>query len=130
MRSWRRPAWRCPASTACSAARRRATTSRRRRTPGFGAAADLVRTLCQSRDGLVLEHKDQSIALHYRRAPEAEAAVVEFVERLGRTEALAVQHGHKVIELRSPGPDKGAAVRAFLGRLTSGARRPSTSATT
>lgn len=79
------------------------------------AAAALMTSLCESHAGLVLEHKQQSVALHYRRAPKAEAAIVEFVERLGRTEALLVQRGDKVIELRTPGPDKGAAVRRFLG---------------
>lgn len=82
--------------------------------PRVAHAAEMMAAFAQAHPGLLVEHKDQSAALHYRGAPEAEAAVVEFMRRLAETEALQIQPGHMVMELRTPGPDKGAAVRAFL----------------
>ncbi|CAN5770489.1 trehalose-phosphatase [soil metagenome] len=85
--------------------------------PRIDAATEILAELARSREGVDLEHKGQAVALHYRGAPGAEAALVECVERLARHEALVVQRGDKVIELKSPGPDKGAAVQRFLTEL-------------
>lgn len=85
--------------------------------PGIDLATKVLADLARGCDGLMVEHKGQSVALHYRRAPAAEAAVVECVERLAQQAALVVQPGDKVIELRTPGPDKGAALRRFLTEL-------------
>lgn len=82
--------------------------------PRVAHAAQQMAAFAQSHAGLTVEHKDQSAALHYRGAPKAEAAVIEFVRRLAEAEALDIQPGHMVMEIRTPGPDKGAAVRAFL----------------
>ncbi|HEY0648085.1 trehalose-phosphatase [Phenylobacterium sp.] len=85
--------------------------------PRVEHAAALMAAFAQGHPGLLVEHKDQSAALHYRGAPNAEPAVMEFVQRLAETEALEVQPGHLVMEVRTPGPDKGAAVRAFLSEV-------------
>jgi trehalose 6-phosphate phosphatase len=48
------------------------------------------------------------------RAPALEAPCIDLAERLATDLALEVQKGDMVAELRAPGPDKGAAVRAFM----------------
>jgi trehalose 6-phosphate phosphatase len=64
--------------------------------------------------GLLVEEKPFSIAIHYRRAPEREAEVREFMSRLATASGLTVQHGKMVVELRPPGADKGDALRALM----------------
>ncbi|MBU1376233.1 MAG: trehalose-phosphatase [Alphaproteobacteria bacterium] len=92
--------------------------------PRVQSAADQMAAFARACPGLLVEHKEQSAALHYRGAPQAEPAVLEFVQRLAEAEALALQPGHMVMELRTPGPDKGAAVRAFLAEAPFRGRRP------
>ncbi len=62
--------------------------------------------------------------LHYRAAPAALAAVREVVERLTPTEDLIVQWGQMVAELRTPGPDKGDALAAFMAEPPFAGSRP------
>lgn len=64
--------------------------------------------------GLLIEDKGSSIALHYRRAPEAAEAARAAVRRVSDATGLLVQEGAMVSELRTPGPDKGDALKAFL----------------
>lgn len=92
--------------------------------PRVQHAAEVMAAFAQGHPGLLVEPKHQSVALHYRGAPTARAAVMEFVGRLAQTERLVLQPGHMVMELRTPGPDKGAAVRAFLGELPFRESRP------
>lgn len=73
----------------------------------FGMAAKADRRL-------ILEEKELSIALHYRQAPDAEAAVAKSAERLSERTGLILQKGDMVSELRSPGPHKGDALKAFM----------------
>jgi len=82
--------------------------------PRIRHASEMMVAFARGHPGLLVEHKEQGAALHYRGAPSAEAAVMEFVRRLADAEALAIQPGHMVMELRTPGPDKGAAVSAFM----------------
>ena len=92
--------------------------------PRVQHAAEQMATFARGCPGLLVEHKDQSAALHYRGAPKAEPAVMEFIGRLAEAEALTIQSGHMVMELRTPGPDKGGAVRAFLAEAPFRGRRP------
>lgn len=85
--------------------------------PRVLSAARQMALFAQGCAGLLVEEKGLSVALHFRGAPGAEAAVMEFVARVAATEALEIQPGRQVLELRLPGPDKGAAVRAFMGEL-------------
>ncbi|MDO8322071.1 MAG: trehalose-phosphatase, partial [Phenylobacterium sp.] len=55
-----------------------------------------------------------SVALHYRLAPSAAEAIADLATRLSQTTGLAVQAGSMVVELRSPGPSKGTALRAYM----------------
>jgi trehalose 6-phosphate phosphatase len=77
-------------------------------------------------DGVLLEDKGLTLALHYRKAPEfanaalaaAEAAVV------ASQGALMLLHGKMVCELKPPGVDKGRAIAAFLDEPPFAGRYP------
>lgn len=64
--------------------------------------------------GLLVEAKGLSIALHYRQAPDQAAAVRALAEQWAARTGLKMQPGHMVVELRTPGPDKGDSLTAFM----------------
>jgi trehalose 6-phosphate phosphatase len=75
-----------------------------------------IRSFAARHRGLVFEDKGASVALHYRLAPELAAAAYEAVreaaEPLG--DAVEVQGGKMVVELKPAGCDKGRAIEAFM----------------
>jgi trehalose 6-phosphate phosphatase len=77
-------------------------------------ARECLARLAKAERGLLLEDKGTSIALHYRLRPEAGLAVIDCARRLARQTGLILQEGHMVAELRTPGPDKGEALAAFM----------------
>ena len=81
---------------------------------GIPDARQLLRDLARCDKGLQFEDKGVSVALHYRNAPGAGEAVIEAAERIARTTSLVLQLGDMVVELRTPGQDKGQSVAAFL----------------
>lgn len=82
--------------------------------PKLDEAIDTLRDYARAERKLLVEAKPQGVALHYRRSPESRAAVIELAERLAETTGLTVQLGDHVVELLTPGADRGAAVRAFM----------------
>lgn len=80
-------------------------------------AAEVLQALARARAGLRVEPKGASVAIHYRAAPDAAAAVLEAAERLADASGLTIQKGNMVVELRTPGPDKGAALDRFMLEL-------------
>lgn len=82
--------------------------------PGIAAARTVLQALTAREPRLLLEDKGLSIGLHYRDAPWLWAQAMEVVSRLAHRHGLAVQTGKMVIELRTPGADKGDAVLAFM----------------
>jgi len=70
-------------------------------------------------DGLLMEDKGRSLALHYRAAPQLESYVLDSVRSLGedRGDEYAIQVGKYVVELRPAGTDKGEAIRAFMAEI-------------
>ena len=66
------------------------------------------------RPGILLEDKRLGLAVHYRKAPEAEDAVIRNCREVAATTGLVLQLGRMVAELRTPGADKGDSVRAFM----------------
>jgi trehalose 6-phosphate phosphatase len=79
-------------------------------------AAGGIRSFAARHRGLVFEDKGASVALHYRLAPKlaaaAQAAMREAAEPLG--EAVEVQNGKMVVELKPAGCDKGKAIGEFM----------------
>lgn len=65
--------------------------------------------------GTTLETKGMAFALHYRQAPEHEAALITTAERITRRwPQLALQHGKCVVEIKPKGSNKGDAIAAFM----------------
>lgn len=81
--------------------------------PGLNFARDALDRLTD-RPGILLEDKRLALAVHYRKAPEAEEAVLAVCRSLAATTGLVLQLGRMVAELRTPGADKGDSVHAFM----------------
>jgi len=75
---------------------------------------EAVERFAQANGGLLVEPKPFSIAVHYRRHPEALEALLDRAQDLASTHGMAVKHGKQVIELAMPGSDKGTAARRFM----------------
>ena len=76
---------------------------------------------------LTLEDKGAALALHFRRVPQLESAVVEAVIAIGervRGGGLQVQRGHMVVELTPTGVSKASAVAAFMTEAPFAGRLP------
>jgi trehalose 6-phosphate synthase/phosphatase len=85
-------------------------------------ARPVLRRYTDECPGALIEEKNLSLVWHYRsadpeisrvRAPELKAELNELVARDG---TLQVLEGHKVIEIKKSGYDKGSVVRTLLGR--------------
>lgn len=87
-------------------------------------AASVLQALANATKGLLVETKGASVAVHFRQAPEAEAAVVEAVERLAQGSGLEIQFGKAVAELRTPGPNKATALHRFMLEAPFAGARP------
>ena len=82
--------------------------------PRLPEVEGLLRDFAATRPGLLVEPKSLSVALHYRNAPAQADEVRRLARRLALSTGLKLQDGDRVAELRTPGADKGAAVRAFM----------------
>jgi len=85
-----------------------------------------IDAFARTRPELLVEKKRLSVAIHYRGAPAAAAAVRDFVDRCAAAVGTraAVQHGKMVAELRPAGRDKGTAIEAFMQEPPFRGRRP------
>jgi len=85
-----------------------------------------IRSFAAQHQGLVFEDKGASVALHYRKAPQlaraAQAAVRDAAGPLG--EAVEVQDGKMVVELKPAGCDKGKAIAQFMQEAPFAGREP------
>jgi trehalose 6-phosphate phosphatase len=77
-------------------------------------AKAMLDALAADHEGLLVEDKGASVALHYRQAPEAGPAVRSAAEQLAKASGLILQEGAMVSELRTPGPNKGDSLKAFM----------------
>jgi trehalose 6-phosphate phosphatase len=87
-----------------------------RRPPPFWASS--LRAQTREWDGVLVEEKDYSIAMHYRLAPECEDKVGELAASLVRDElaGFKIVHSKKALEIRPKGVTKGIAVKALMER--------------
>jgi trehalose 6-phosphate phosphatase len=78
-------------------------------------------------DGILVEDKGYSLALHYRLAPEkgpaVAAAVAEICSRSPQ-QAVEILNGKSVVEVKPSGINKGDAVAALLRRAPFAGRQP------
>jgi trehalose 6-phosphate phosphatase len=82
--------------------------------PQLDRVRTILESFAKSRPALHLEFKALGVALHYRQAPQAGREVLNVARRLAWATGLKLQEGRMVVELRSPGADKGDAVREFM----------------
>jgi len=85
-----------------------------------------VDTWATGLDGLRVEDKGLSLAVHYRQAPQLEGQVYHRLkECLARADgALRLQPGRMVLEAKPVDRDKGVAVRAFMTEAPFAGRVP------
>lgn len=105
-----------PASGVHGLERRRADGSLTRATadPGVRDAVAAFERFAETRPGTIVEDKAVSAGLHFRGAPAEAGAAGALAERLADETGLTLQAGHLVIELKTPGADKGTALTAFM----------------
>lgn len=77
-------------------------------------ATAAFRAFAADHPGVVVEDKTVSAGLHFRGAPEAEAEALALAQALAERTGLIAQPGKLVVELKTPGADKGTAVAAFM----------------
>lgn len=82
--------------------------------PGLGRAIQAVNAFATRDPGLIVEEKGASVALHFRQARGHAAEARVLAHSLAAETGLALQEGDMVEELRTPGPDKGEAIRCFM----------------
>jgi trehalose 6-phosphate phosphatase len=83
-----------------------------------------ARAMAALTPGVMVEPKPFGVALHYRQAPEAEAAVGALAASIAQRGVFSLQRGKMVFELRAIGADKGDAVTAMLARPLMAGSRP------
>jgi trehalose 6-phosphate phosphatase len=74
--------------------------------------------------GVLVEEKPLGAALHYRSAPQAEAAAHDLARRLADDAGLHLQTGKMMIEIRAAGADKGTALATLMEAPTMAGRTP------
>ncbi|MDQ2078433.1 trehalose-phosphatase [Marinimicrobium sp. ABcell2] len=83
----------------------------------FAAAIDKLRAFADAQ-GLLMEDKSHSVALHFRQKPELENAIDHFIrEQISELQGLRVIYGNCVREVQPLGVDKGVAVARFMQEL-------------
>lgn len=82
--------------------------------PALGRVEETLACFAKGQRGLLVESKARSVALHYRGHPPAEEACIDIGRRMAAMHGLQLQEGRMVVELRTPGPDKGDSLRLFM----------------
>lgn len=84
--------------------------------PALARAEETLACFAKGQRGLLVEGKSRSVALHYRGHPPAEDACLDIGRRLAVMHGLQLQEGRMVVELRTPGPDKGDSLKLFMAQ--------------
>ena len=95
------------------------------RSTGLAEVRARFHALARDDARLVIEDKESSLALHYRRAPERESELRELVEGAASGhDRHHVMHGKMVLEVRPAHADKGTAIAHFLETPPFAGRKP------
>ncbi|MDQ3144696.1 MAG: trehalose-phosphatase [Pseudomonadota bacterium] len=98
--------------------------TRPERPPELDEAQGRFHSIVQQHDGVVVEAKSYGVALHYRLAPQFAAEARSEAARLAAELGLLLQEGKMMVELRTPGDDKGMALRKLMQCDVMNGRRP------
>lgn len=77
-------------------------------------AVAAFQAFAQDRPGLIVEDKSVAAGLHFRADPSQAAAAEALARDLAKRTGLRLQPGKLVLELKTPGADKGTALKAFM----------------
>lgn len=93
---------------------------------GLDPARAELRALEAEHDGLLLEDKAISLALHYRRRPELEAAILAHAGAIADLlpPEFVLLPGKMVLEIKPADVNKGSAIRAFMSEAPFAGRTP------
>jgi trehalose 6-phosphate phosphatase len=83
-----------------------------------------VEAFVSSHQGLTLEDKGATLAIHFREKPELAEKILAFLALLAGESELAVQPGKMVFELKPSQFDKGTAIAQFLATTPFVGRTP------
>lgn len=92
--------------------------------PALARVAEELRQFAAALPGVLIEDKTLSLAVHFRAEPGAAHLVEAQALRIAAANGLAVQPGDHVVELKTPGHDKGDALRAFMADAPFAGARP------
>lgn len=86
----------------------------------------LVKGTFDEKDGLLIEDKGLTLAVHYRQKPAMEEAVTQALRHLviDAGAAVVLQPGKCVLEVKPAGRDKGTAIAEFMSEPPFRGRRP------
>lgn len=92
----------------------------------LGAIRSKLAALRDAGDGLIVEDKGATLAVHYRAVPEREAEIQAYAEVLQREAGAAIRliAGKMVVEFQPRTANKGTAIAAFLAEAPFAGRRP------
>jgi trehalose 6-phosphate phosphatase len=82
--------------------------------PAVRTAVSAFRAFAADRPGVIVEDKVVSAGLHFRGAQDQAVAARDLAGRLAEDTGLSLQAGNLVVELKTPGTDKGTALTAFM----------------
>ena len=95
------------------------------RGPGLPGLRTRLEALVREDGRLLLEDKESSLALHFRRAPERERAMRALVaDAAPRHDGYEVLHGKMVVEVKPAHANKGDAIARYLETPPFAGRRP------
>jgi len=94
--------------------------------PAVEPARAAMQGFAADHDGVILEDKGLSVALHFRRAPDAGPAALALADDIAARGggALIIQHGKMMVELRPPNGDKGSVIADFMAEPPFAGRTP------
>lgn len=82
--------------------------------PAVRRAVAAFDAFAAGRPGVIVEDKELSAGLHFRQVPDVSDAALALAADLAQATGLVLQPGSMVLELKTPGADKGSAVAAFM----------------
>ncbi len=118
--------WRWPAAFEHGALRESAQGLFEQAQPlGLAAALEAAQAIAARHEGLLVEHKRTSMALHFRLAPALEAlCVTTLASVIASDPELQLLRGKAVVEVKSVRVSKGKAIEAFMQEAPFAGREP------
>ena len=86
------------------------------RPPALREAEHVFAKAFTSKKGVLIEVKTLGVAIHYRLDPSAEAAAERIAQEFASAHGLELQRGKMMVEVRSPGHDKGSGIGALMSK--------------